>query len=146
MSKGQGDDTAAYFTIAVNRRGSDKADFFSCKAKGRTAENLCKYKGKGDKLAVTGPMFSYRKDGEEFDRWMIAAYDIEFLDSRSSGSGGSGARQREPGEELDDEPTGRAASSTRAGGTGGGGGYSGRRGRRGGSSGAEAQLTEDDPF
>lgn len=82
--KTQNDESAAWFTVAVNRVGGENTDFFFCKAKGKTAENLCKFKKKGDKLAVSGMMMSYRKDGDEYDRWMLAAYDVEYLSMRSS--------------------------------------------------------------
>jgi single-stranded DNA-binding protein len=77
----------AYFTVAVNRISSDKADFFHCRAKGKQAENLLKYKKKGDKLGVSGWMYSYNKKGEEIggepvDRWIIAAMGIDYCDSR----------------------------------------------------------------
>lgn len=52
----RGDDTKyTSFRLAVNRETKDKeADFITCKAFGKTAENLVKYKGKGDEIAVTG--------------------------------------------------------------------------------------------
>lgn len=51
----EGDTTVASFRLAVNKDTSDGgADFIQCKAFGRVAENLAKYKHKGDEIAVMG--------------------------------------------------------------------------------------------
>lgn len=78
------DGPACFFKMAVNRIGSENADFFEVKAKGKQAENLCKYKKKGDKLGITGEMRSWKKEGEEYYRWLLAAHGIDYCDSRRS--------------------------------------------------------------
>ncbi len=80
-----GDDVAAWFTLAVDRLyDGEHTDYFFCKAKGKTAENLCKYKKKGDQIAVSGMMLSYRKEGDDYDRWMVGVEQIKFLGSKSA--------------------------------------------------------------
>lgn len=77
----------ARFNIALDRGkdkdGNDKgADFPSCVAFGRTAENLEKYSGKGLKIAVNGHIQtgSYEKDGQKVYTTDIICDRIEFID------------------------------------------------------------------
>lgn len=55
------------FTVAVNRKFSKEkeTDFISCKAFGKTAENIAKFFSKGSLIAVEGRIQtgSYEKDG-----------------------------------------------------------------------------------
>lgn len=52
--KGKDDLTIAAFTLAVDRVGSDEADFIRCKAFDRTAEFIEDHLGKGQRIGVTG--------------------------------------------------------------------------------------------
>ena len=77
----------ARFNLAIDR-GKDKngqdrgADFPSCVAFGRTAENLEKFSGKGLRVAVTGHITtgSYEKNGQKVYTTDITADRVEFID------------------------------------------------------------------
>lgn len=86
----------ANFTLAVSKRDKDKgADFIQCTAWNRTAENLAKYKVKGDQIAIEGVLevSSYEKDGQK--RWVtqVNAHTIEFVGSGKN-NGGNNAGER----------------------------------------------------
>ena len=57
------------FTVAVDRKFSKEkeTDFISCKAFGKTAENIAKFFGKGRLIIVEGRIQtgSYEKDGQK---------------------------------------------------------------------------------
>lgn len=79
----------ARFTIALDR-GKDKngesrgADFPSCVAFGRTAENIERFSGKGLRVEITGHIQtgSYEKDGVKHYTTDIVCDRIEFIDWR----------------------------------------------------------------
>lgn len=81
----------ARFNIALDR-GKDRngesrgADFPSCVAFGKTAENLEKFSGKGLRIAIIGHIQtgSYEKDGQKHYTTDIVADKIEFIDWKSS--------------------------------------------------------------
>lgn len=72
------------FTLAVNRPGKDKgADFISCVAFGKTAENLEKYSAKGLRIALQGHIQtgSYKdKNGNTVYTTDIVADRVEIID------------------------------------------------------------------
>ena len=75
------------FSIAVDRpkkNGEDTgADFPTIVAWNKTAENVCRYKDKGDQIAVMGRIQtgSYKKDGQTIYTTDIVADRIEFIGS-----------------------------------------------------------------
>lgn len=81
----------ARFNIAIDR-GKDRngesrgADFPSCVAFGKTAENLEKFSGKGLRIAIIGHIQtgSYEKDGQKVYTTDIVADRIEFIDWKNS--------------------------------------------------------------
>ena len=81
----------ARFNIALDR-GKDRngesrgADFPSCVAFGKTAENLEKFSGKGLRIAIIGHIQtgSYDKDGQKHYTTDIVADRIEFIDWKNS--------------------------------------------------------------
>lgn len=81
------------FTLAVNRAfkgkdGQDKADFISCKAFNKQAENLARYCGKGSLISVTGSIQTGKyqgKDGNTVYTTDVAVQNIQFLDTRNQG-------------------------------------------------------------
>ena len=81
----------ARFNIAIDR-GKDRngesrgADFPSCVAFGKTAENLEKFSGKGLRIAINGHIQtgSYEKDGQKVYSTDIVADRIEFIDWKNS--------------------------------------------------------------
>lgn len=86
----------ARFSIALDR-GKDKdgnsrgADFPSCVAFGRTAENLEKFSGKGLRVAITGHLQtgSYDKDGHKVYTTDVICDRVEFIDWKNSGQSGN---------------------------------------------------------
>ena len=81
------------FTLAVNRAfkgkdGQDKADFISCKAFNKQAENLARYCGKGSLIAVVGSIQVSNfpgKDGNMVYKTEVLANNVQFLDTRNQG-------------------------------------------------------------
>lgn len=74
------------FTIAVDRRyHNDQTDFINCTVYGKTAENLSRYKRKGDAIGVCGALRNdtyTNKDGEKRSKIYVAVSEIDFLGSR----------------------------------------------------------------
>ena len=74
------------FSLAVDRGKSDAgADFPTIVAWNKTAENVCRYKDRGDQIAVMGRIQtgSYKKDGQTIYTTDIVADRIEFIGSRT---------------------------------------------------------------
>lgn len=70
------------------REGEERqADFIYVDVWGKTAENLAKYMGKGDRIAVDGRLQvdQYEKDGQKRTATKVVANRVEFLGSRSQG-------------------------------------------------------------
>lgn len=78
--------------LGVNRRGRDAGcDWLSVVCWQTTAETVCKYLHKGDKIAVSGRLQSRSyeaKDGGKRYVTEVVADEIEFLPRRSGGDGG----------------------------------------------------------
>lgn len=81
----------ARFTVAINRRvAADRqqaADFISCIAFGKTAENIDKYFHKGNLIAVVGRIQtgSYtNKDGQKVYTTDVVIEDLEFAESKAA--------------------------------------------------------------
>ena len=93
-STGQKQTAIARFTLAVNRyRKDDGADFISCVAFGKTAENMDRYVHKGDKVGIIGHIQtgSYEKDGRKIYKTDVIVEETEFLSSQ---------RKSEPQEDM----------------------------------------------
>ncbi len=80
------------FTLAVDRRFKDKngergVDWISCKAFRQTAEFICKYFQKGQKLAVVGSIQtgSYEKNGQKIYTTDVVVDEAYFVESKNSG-------------------------------------------------------------
>lgn len=88
----------AKFNIALDR-GKDKngesrgADFPSCVAFGKTAENLERFSGKGLRIAINGHIQtgSYEKDGVKHYTTDIICDRIEFIDWKGQATGQTAA-------------------------------------------------------
>ena len=80
------------FTLAVDREfakeNQQKTDFINITVFGKTAENLCKYQAKVNKILVLGTLNidQYQKDGENRTSTKVIANKIEFLDSKKDNS------------------------------------------------------------
>jgi single-strand DNA-binding protein len=88
-----GGTSIARFTVAVDRRfkreGDQQADFIGCIAFGKTAEFIEKYFNQGSKIVVEGRIQtgSYtNKDGQKVYTTDVVAENVEFAESKSSGS------------------------------------------------------------
>ena len=93
-STGEKQTAIARFTLAVNRyRKDDGADFISCVAFGKTAENLDRYVNKGDKVGIIGHIQtgSYEKDGRKIYTTDVIVEETEFLATQ---------RESEPQEDM----------------------------------------------
>lgn len=76
------------FRVAVNRSGSDKADFFRVSAWGELGNNCAQYLAKGRKVAVVGSVSvsTYtNKNGEAAANLEVMAQDVEFLTPKHAG-------------------------------------------------------------
>ena len=72
------------FTVAVNRRGKDEADYFNVSAWRQLGENCAKYLDKGRKVCVVGAVSvrTYTKNDGTFGASLeVTADDVEFLPS-----------------------------------------------------------------
>lgn len=75
------------FTIAVDRfvSGEKQADFIRCTAWGKQAENLCKFKKQGDKIAVDGVLrvenYTDVRGNGKFKTY-VSVNEIEYLTSK----------------------------------------------------------------
>lgn len=90
----------ARFVVAVNRKlskekrqeaennGYPTADFISCVAWGKTAENIGNYFKKGNRIAITGHIQtgSYEKDGQRIYTTDVVVDSFDFIESNSSSS------------------------------------------------------------
>lgn len=73
------------FTVAVNRRSGNEADFFRVNAWGKLGEHCQRYLAKGRKVAVEGSVSvnSYTaQNGENRASLEVSARDVEFLSPR----------------------------------------------------------------
>lgn len=88
--KEAGENKYSRFTIAVNRRytneeGERDADFISCVAWNKTAENLVKFFKKGNQIALTGRIQtgSYdREDGSKAYTTDVIVEEFDFVDKK----------------------------------------------------------------
>ena len=76
--KGKEDLIIASVTLAVDRVGSEEADFIRLKAFGKTAEFFDKYVVKGQKIGVTGRI----QTGSYVDKEDITRYTTEIIVDR----------------------------------------------------------------
>jgi len=74
------------FTIAVNE-GKNKTEFVNCQAWEKTAELICEYSKKGDRLAVSGRLSSTKytdKDGVEKYKTEVVVSQFDMPPKRST--------------------------------------------------------------
>ena len=77
--------TVTRFSLAVDRGKSDAgADFPTIVAWNKTAENVCRFKDKGDQIAVMGRIQtgSYKKGDETIYTTEVVADRVEFIGSK----------------------------------------------------------------
>ena len=96
-SQGQNSTAVAKISVAVDRRfkrdGQPDADFFNCTCFGKQAEFIEKYLQKGTKVVLSGRIENdtYEKDGVKHYGVQIMIEEIEFAESKSSGSQNTGS-------------------------------------------------------
>lgn len=71
------------FTSSYNRTTSDTT-FLPCMAWNTTAESMAKYLSKGSLVAVEAGISSYRPEGEQREKIIFQAREVQFLDNRRS--------------------------------------------------------------
>ena len=77
------------FTLAVNRRGTDEADFINCVAWNKSAENMYQYMSKGSLIGIVGRIQtrSYEnKQGQRIYVTEVVADSVTFLEPKQSGN------------------------------------------------------------
>ena len=87
--------TVTKFTVAVNRRhkgadGQTEADFISCVAFGKTAENIGKFFQQGRQILIEGRIQtgSYtNKEGQKVYTTDVVVEEFDFVDKAPSGQG-----------------------------------------------------------
>ena len=77
------------FVIAVDHyAGGEKTAFFiRCQTWEKQAENLCRYKDKGDLIGVDGALIVEKytnNDGQKREKYFVSCREIEYLGSRSA--------------------------------------------------------------
>ena len=82
--------TVADFTIAVERyvNGEKQAEFIRCAAWGKTGDNLCRYKRKGDMIGVSGALRAQKytgQDGSARTKVYVQCHSVEFLGGHDAG-------------------------------------------------------------
>lgn len=83
-----------YFTLAVNRnfkneQGEQAADFISCVAFGKTAENMAQFLGKGSLIAVESRISTRNfqgNDGKTVYVTEVVVGNVTFLESKKQGN------------------------------------------------------------
>lgn len=87
------------FSIAVNRIGTDKADFINCQVWGTQAENLTKYQDKGSLIGIVGSLRvdQYKdKDGNKRYKTYVLANNVEYLGTKKEGQPAEQAATTDP--------------------------------------------------
>jgi single-strand DNA-binding protein len=87
--KARGEIVVCDFGLAVNRKGSEKTDFFAGVAWRGLGENLARYRGKGDAIILEGYLqrqaWQNAETGENRSRHVIVAQNIQYVDSAGLG-------------------------------------------------------------
>ena len=91
----------AKWTLAVDRIGSEEADFIYCTAFGKTAEFVEDNVTKGQRIALTGRIQTGRyegKDGQTVFTFDVIAERVYFADSKKQEDPAERASYRKPAE------------------------------------------------
>lgn len=86
--KQSGEHSYCRFTVAVDRRGQEGADFIPCVTFGKTAEAAGQYLKKGVRVAVDGRIATSTytdKDGNKRNSWSVSLRSWEFAQSKNEG-------------------------------------------------------------
>lgn len=104
LSTTQSDVKRAAFTVAVDRRFTDKdgnrqADFISCTAWRQTAEFIAKYFTKGKKIGIVGSLQSRSYDAQDGTKRYVTEVNVdeaEFVESINITKAGDSAKEVPP--------------------------------------------------
>ena len=100
----------AKFILAVNRQfkkdGQPDADFITCTAFSKTAENLANFMRKGSQIGVVGNIQtgSYDKDGTRVYTTDVICNNIQFLEPRQEQQGGQQQQQYQAPQQQQQKP------------------------------------------
>ncbi len=69
------------FNLAINKYGNEGTNFIPCRVWNKTAENLTRYKKKGDQIVVVGSIETndYEKNGEKRKYVYVNANQIHYV-------------------------------------------------------------------
>lgn len=101
-----GDMSVCSFSVAVNRRFGEEADFFDCQAWGKTGEFVNKFFNKGQEILICGEMQCHpyeNKDGQKRYPWRLNASQIEFCGSKKDNDNSNMSPLPNGIEEVDDD-------------------------------------------
>lgn len=98
----ESDKSVCNFTLAVNRLGSEQADFINIAVWGKQAENLCEYQGKGSLISVSGALRvdNYEVEGQKKYNTYVLANNIEYLSARNKYEAPVEEKKNDPFEEM----------------------------------------------
>ena len=74
------------FNVAINRIADNTTDFIPCRVWNANAENLCKYKNKGEQIAVEGSLVykNYTdKEGQSKKAIYVLVNNIEYIGNKN---------------------------------------------------------------
>lgn len=101
------------FMLAVNRtftnqQGERQADFISCQAWDKKAENIANYQRKGSLIGIIGRLqtSSYEKGGTRIYKTDVVVEEVEFLEPKNKYSGDTQPTGRETRESAGSVPVG----------------------------------------
>ena len=91
------------FTVAINRTTSKNnqpiTDFIPCTAWGKTAENICKFFGKGRLIALQGEIQTSTytdQQGQKKSGWTVNVNSFAFTGEKSQQNGNNGGQYQQP--------------------------------------------------
>lgn len=91
------------FTVAINRTTSKNnqpiTDFIPCTAWGKTAENICKFFGKGRLIALQGEIQTSTytdQNGQKKSSWTVNVNSFAFTGEKSQQNGNNGGQYQQP--------------------------------------------------
>ena len=107
-----GETTVAQFTIAVNRRGKDKgADFFRCKAFGKTAELIERYFHKGSRIGIMAsasqpPKYTNKDGVTVYPNVEFIVNGVDFIDTKAESGSQEPPKEQKTDDSFMDLPEG----------------------------------------
>lgn len=85
-----------YTTFSIADKQGKNVQWINVIASGTLAENLCKYKQKGETIAITGRLQITQKDGKIYTN--VSAYEIEYCGAKQDAEASAPAPRPEGGD------------------------------------------------